>query len=106
MNPSTLAFTGHAERLRLLGGESQDLLIYRPEERDFFTLLAAPNCSGVVRMLTDHCGELGHKTIGSIRVQGICVPKMMYFVLADWIAPHPTPERAPEPAQATALLCI
>lgn len=60
-----------------IGGESQDLPIYRPEDRGFFTLLAAPNCSGVVRMLTDYCGELGHKTIEGIRVRRNCVPKMM-----------------------------
>lgn len=77
MNPSTLAFMGNAERLRLLGGESQDLPIYRPEDRGFFTLLAAPNCSAVVRMLTDNCGELGHKKIESIRVRRSCGPKKM-----------------------------
>ena len=80
MSPSTLAFMGHAERLRPLGGESQDLLIYRPEEHGFFTLLAAPNCSRVIRMLTYHCGELGHKTNESIRVRRNCIPKMIYHL--------------------------
>lgn len=72
------------EALHPLGDKSQDWLIYRPEELDFFTLLAAPNCSSVVRMLTDHytAKELGHKTIESICLRRNYVPRMMYFVLA------------------------
>lgn len=63
MNPSTLAFMGHADALHPQGDEIHDLLIHQTEERGLFTLLAAPNCSGVVRMLIDHCGDLGRKTI-------------------------------------------
>ena len=64
---------------------------YRQEDdgRDsgLFAFLGCPNGSGVVRMLTDHCTALGHKTITSIRVlnfSGSTAPPTFYFILADY----------------------
>ena len=52
----------------------------------FFALLGCPNGSGIVRMFTDHCTALGHKTITSVRVlnsRDSTDPPTIYFVLAD-----------------------
>lgn len=42
----------------------------RPEDGDndacLFALLGCPNGSGIVRMLTDRCNRLGHKTVAMV----------------------------------------
>lgn len=49
-------------------GESGESTLYRPEHRGFYVLLGSPNCSEVVRMLTESYTALGCKTIESIDV--------------------------------------
>ena len=89
VNPDTATILGQAKSFGNPMDEGLPYTEYHPggdNDSGFFALLGCPNSSGVVRMLTDHCSALGHKTITSIRVLNSpdsLFPSTMYFVLAD-----------------------
>ena len=90
VNPDTDTILGQTKSFDNPIDEGLSYTEYRPGDGDddsgFFALLGCPNGGGVVRMLTDHCSALGHKTITSVRVldsSDSLFPPTMYFVLAD-----------------------
>lgn len=96
VNPDTVTILGEAKSFGNPIDEGLPYIEYHPggdNDSGFFALLGCPNGSGVVRMLTDHCSALGHKTITSVRVlnsSNSLFPPTMYFVLADFDIAAPT----------------
>lgn len=90
VDPDTNDILGEAKSFGNPHDEGLPYTEYRQEDSGndsgFFALLGCPNGSGIVRMLTDHCTALGHKTITSVRVlnsRDSTSPPTIYFVLAD-----------------------
>ena len=72
VNPNTRNILGEPKTFGSSNSEGLPYTVYcqgaGENNSGFFALLGCPNGSGIVRMLTDHCNTLGHKTISSIRV--------------------------------------